>query len=91
MIVLCPFLAGGEWTKTQQEHHQDHMGFLAPKLEIHAPDLYIPLMSFMTFVLLACVSLGDNFTPNLIGSLSTKCIFLSVVEMLIIKASFPFI
>ncbi len=58
LIILCPYVYRGEWTKTSQEYNQDHMGFLAPKYEIHAPDLYIPLMGFMTYVLLGCLSLG---------------------------------
>jgi hypothetical protein len=59
LIVLCPFMAPGEWTKTSQEHHPDHLGFLPAKFEIHAPDLYIPLMGFMTFIILACLSYGE--------------------------------
>ena len=34
------------------------MGFLEPKLEVHAPDLYIPLMAFMSYVLISCLSMG---------------------------------
>ena len=34
------------------------MGFLPPKHEIHSPDLYIPLMGFMSYVLFACLGMG---------------------------------
>ena len=33
---------------------------MPPKIEIHAPDLYIPLMGLMTFVLMICFSKGQG-------------------------------
>jgi len=57
-IILMPFLWTGEWTKTRNEYGDSHMGFLEPKLEVHAPDLYIPLMSFISYVLITCLNMG---------------------------------
>jgi protein transport protein YIF1 len=59
-IVLFPMSCPGEWGKTESNYNQEHLGFLSPKDEIHAPDLYIPLMAVMTFVLIICFSRGQE-------------------------------
>jgi protein transport protein YIF1 len=40
--------------------------FNPPKYDVHAPDLYIPLMGLFTYVLLSCLAmvLGDRFRPD---------------------------
>jgi hypothetical protein len=37
-----------------------------PKYDVHAPDLYLPLMGLFTYVLLSCLAmvLGDRFRPD---------------------------
>ena len=57
-IILFPFLWRGEWGKQKSEHGEGHMGFLEPKHEVHAPDLYIPLMAFISYVLISCLNMG---------------------------------
>ena len=57
-IILAPLLWRGEWGKHKNEHGDSHMGFLEPKLEVHAPDLYIPLMAFISYVLISCLNKG---------------------------------
>lgn len=57
-IILLPFLYSGEWTKQSHEYGENHLGYLEPKTEVHAPDLYIPLMAFMSYVLISCFSMG---------------------------------
>lgn len=52
-----------------------------------APDLYIPLMAFMTFIMLACLAkgVGQKFNPDLIGSYTVNCLFFAVLEMCLYK------
>lgn len=62
---------------------------MQPRIEIHAPDLYIPLMSLMTFVLMNSLFLGigDKFKPEIIGETLSKCLILLTLELAISKLS----
>jgi hypothetical protein len=53
----------------------------------YTPDLYIPAMAFMTYVLLTCISLGlDNrFGPTMIFKNAANCSLLTIFEALLIK------
>lgn len=64
-------------TKTEEHHHRTLL----------SPDLYIPLMSFMTFILMVCLSkgIGKNFSPELISNYTINCMFFAILEMLLYK------
>ncbi|XP_033096416.1 protein YIF1B-A-like isoform X2 [Anneissia japonica] len=56
---------------------------VAPRYEINAPDLYIPTMAFVTYLLLAGVALGrqDRFTPELLGMQASSALVWLVIEI----------
>lgn len=58
-----------------------------PKQDINAPDLYIPLMSFITYVLLVGFrkGLGKGFTPEVLIQSVWRCLILQVIETFVIK------
>lgn len=64
-------------TKTEEQHHRTLL----------SPDLYIPLMSFMTFILMVCLSMGyrNEFRPELISNYTINCMFFAILEMLLYK------
>jgi hypothetical protein len=68
----------GMTNNQQEDHHQKRL---------LAPDLYIPLMAFMTFILMVCLSrgIGKAFEPSLISRYTTNCLFWAVLEMLFYK------
>lgn len=51
-------------------------------------DLYIPLMSLATYILLSCLAMGltNKFVPEMIFRNATNCFLLSLFETLVIKA-----
>lgn len=64
-LVACPFLHKGSWARIP-EQVAGGLTFKPPRSDINAPDLYIPLMGFWTYVLAAStlqVRRGD-FTPE---------------------------
>lgn len=70
-------------------HRRWHGGMDLPKENLVQPDLYIPLMSFMTYVLAASYMLGlkDKFSPEQLGILSSSaliCLSLEVIMMVIL-------
>ncbi|KAG2242462.1 hypothetical protein Bca52824_095689 [Brassica carinata] len=56
-IVLLPFLHRGHWTRIS-EPVVGRLSYKPPIYDINAPDLYIPLMAFGTYLVLAGFSLG---------------------------------
>jgi hypothetical protein len=52
------------------------------KQNINAPDLYIPAMSFLTYVLVAGFVFGtqNRFTPEKLGILTTNALFYLILE-----------
>ncbi|KAL0337721.1 UNVERIFIED_CONTAM: protein YIF1B [Sesamum calycinum] len=58
-VVLFPFLHKGHWMRTV-EPAGGKFSFKPPIHDINAPDLYIPMMAFGTYVLLAGFFLGIN-------------------------------
>jgi len=69
-IILFPFLlrkddwkqgASGSFgvdSNTFGDISEDDNNGFTPRNDLQAPDLYIPLMSFVTFLLITCVSAG---------------------------------
>ncbi len=61
--------------------------WLFPRDDINAPDLYIPLMAFITYVLLFGLRKGldAGFTPELLIQAIWRCLILQTCECLVIK------
>ncbi|XP_071834508.1 protein YIF1B-A-like isoform X1 [Apostichopus japonicus] len=79
-ILLFPF-GHTEWSI---KYNQDEP--VAPRFEVNAPDLYIPVMAFVTYVLLAGVCLGkqDRFTPEVLGMQASSALVWLIIEVLAI-------
>ncbi|PWN17828.1 YIF1-domain-containing protein [Microstroma glucosiphilum] len=78
--------AGGtmEW-QTQRRVIME--GYAPPREDVNAPDLYIPVMSFVTYVLLISVILGlsNKFRPEILGLTASRALIIIGVELLLIK------
>ena len=57
--------------------------FDTPVDDENAPDLYIPSMSLITYVLLCALCYGNagQFDPEVIPDVCTKCFLANVVEV----------
>jgi hypothetical protein len=100
-VVLCPFLHK-EWKRKdhaealaeQQGQGQPVATPLAsqpapPRLDVNAPDLYIPCMAFITYILLVSYVKGSRseFTPELMASTASSGMLLLIFEVLCMKVS----
>ncbi|XP_076750236.1 yip1d-interacting factor 1 [Xylocopa sonorina] len=58
---------------------------LQPRYEKNAPDMYIPLMAFLTYVVTAGLVLGvqERFTPEQLGILSSSALAWSIIELMV--------
>ncbi|KAI9058086.1 YIF1-domain-containing protein [Trametes sanguinea] len=59
-----------------------------PREDINSPDLYIPLMAFVTYILLAALQSGLNarFHPEILGITASKALAVVLVDFLFVKA-----
>ena len=87
-LILFPF-RHSNWSRIGNSD----LGFKPPRQDLNAPDLYIPVMSFVTFVLLNGFSLGlsSKFTPDILGITSSTALFLIGLEVLFIKGGTYFL
>lgn len=71
-------------------HRRWHGSHEQPKENVVQPDLYIPLMSFMTYVLAAGYMLGlkDKFTPEQLGTLSSSALGSLALEVALMVVLF---
>ncbi|XP_034942549.1 protein YIF1B [Chelonus insularis] len=58
---------------------------LQPRYEKNAPDMYIPTMAFLTYVVMAGLSLGTQgrFTPEQLGILASSALAWGVIELVV--------
>ncbi|MCJ1401643.1 hypothetical protein MMC11_004860 [Xylographa trunciseda] len=61
--------------------------FLPPREDLNSPDMYIPVMAFVTYVLLSALLAGlrGSFHPEVMGTTFTYALLVVVFEILILK------
>lgn len=66
--------------------------YLAPRDDINSPDMYIPLMAIITYILLSTLLAGlrSAFHPELFGTMASKAIISVAVEIALLKAAMYF-
>lgn len=89
--VLFPFLFR-DWARQEKlEPTPDGLSVYAlPQQDENAPDLYIPSMSLLTYVLLCglCYGNAGHFDPEVLPDVTTKCIVTQVLEVIAIRIGF---
>lgn len=96
LLVLLPW-RHRPWTRQQSPltsgpgsdqptRQYSHM-YLPPRDDLNSPDMYIPIMSLITYILLSTVLAGirGTFTPEILGSIATTSVIVIVVEILILR------
>ncbi len=79
------------WSR-QQRHNADPSNagaslYLPPREDINSPDMYIPTMALVTYILLSTLLAGlrGAFHPELLGYTATVAISVTLLEILIIR------
>jgi len=83
--VLFPFLSK-EWRRIPV-HGPEAVNYALPHSDENAPDLYLPIMSLVTYCLLSAFLYGTagEFNPEVIADVITKCFVTQIIEVLVIK------
>ncbi|KAK7572107.1 hypothetical protein V9T40_014579 [Parthenolecanium corni] len=78
-IILFPFLHS-DWSIKYDQNEP-----IPPKYDVNAPDLYIPAMAFLTYVLVAGLLLGTKnlFTPEKLSIEATNALAWTVLEVIV--------
>ncbi|XP_059617938.1 protein YIF1B-B-like isoform X1 [Phlebotomus argentipes] len=78
-LLFFPF-THSDWSL---KYDQDNP--VQPRYDINAPDLYIPMMAYITYVVLAGLVLGmqDRFSPEQLGILASSALAYSLFELII--------
>jgi len=97
LIVVFPFTVKGDAWKRQKNFDMmaggDPDAAATPRTDVQAPDLYIPLMSFVTFLIQAGCVQGFNrgdFDMQKLFLLNSFALFFWLFETLILKGCFYF-
>ncbi|KAJ6797657.1 protein YIF1B-like [Iris pallida] len=85
-VVLFPFLHRGHWTRIT-EPVGGRLSYKPPIYDINAPDLYIPLMAFGTYIILAGFSFGllGKFSPEALSLQFTRGLVGWVIQVALLK------
>mmetsp|Transcript_36267 Transcript_36267/g.88592 ORF Transcript_36267/g.88592 Transcript_36267/m.88592 type:complete len:352 (-) Transcript_36267:71-1126(-) len=93
MLILFP-LANRTWARRRASdageagmNESGSCGYLPPSHDVNAPDLYIPVMSFVTYVLLVGFVKGSvgTFKPEDMASTGSKGLGLLLLEVLLVR------
>ncbi|XP_050300216.1 protein YIF1B [Anthonomus grandis grandis] len=78
-LLFFPF-THSDWSVKYEQNHP-----VQPRYEINAPDLYIPSMAYITYVLVAGLVLGmqDKFSPEQIGITASSALAWCLIELAI--------
>lgn len=79
--LLMPFLPADSWARAAMHDGKA----LPPRQDPNAPDLYVPVMAFVTFLLVAGLSMGtrDRFSPEALGMLASSMLGWLCLEVLL--------
>lgn len=83
--VLFPF-TNKQWRRDQVEG-PEIVNYALPHSDENAPDLYIPIMSLVTYCLLSAFLYGTagKFNPEVIADVISKCFLTQIAEVLVIR------
>ncbi|KAG0202803.1 hypothetical protein BGX28_004784 [Mortierella sp. GBA30] len=77
------------WTRVlkRSETTGESIGYLPPRDDLNAPDMYIPVMAFVTYVLLIGISEGteNRFRPEILGPTASSAMAVVLLEFVMIK------
>jgi len=80
LLILFPFI-NKDWSVKYSQAEA-----VPPKLDVNAPDLYIPIMSFVTYILMLGISLGtqEKFSPEILGIHASSALGWFTIEVVVI-------
>lgn len=87
VMMIFPYPFRGVWQRNFRTSEDQSRLYDPPKDDIYAPDLYIPLMGFITYILFVGFLLGSKgtFKPEMLSVTATACLFFILLEVIVVK------
>ena len=85
-LVLFPW-RHKPWSRKQAVGPNGQEGwYLPPRDDVNSPDMYIPVMSLVTYILLSTLIAGlrGQFQPELLGYTATTALVVVIIELMIL-------
>ncbi|KAI0084998.1 YIF1-domain-containing protein [Irpex rosettiformis] len=91
-VVIFPW-RHKPWSRKVMRLENGQNEWAVPREDINSPDLYIPLMAFVTYILLAALYSGLNsrFHPEILGVTASKALAVVLLDFLFIKGGCYFL
>lgn len=89
-ILLFPFIHKS-WSRKIVPAADGREMYLPPSQDVNAPDLYLPSMAFITYILLIALIMGTSssgFKPDLLGMTASSGLLTLALEVLLVKLGF---
>jgi hypothetical protein len=85
LLILFPFF-NRDWTLKYATGGPDGQTAVPPKLDTNAPDMYIPVMAFVTYLLIVGVCLGiqEKFSPEQLGIHASSAMGWLIIEVFVL-------
>ncbi len=85
-VIVAPFLHSN-WERSRPSDPSSKTPHAAPREDINAPDLYIPAMALVSYVLVVCFlkGTGNTFHPEVLGMTTTAAVALLGFEVAAFK------
>ncbi|KAH8827527.1 hypothetical protein DL96DRAFT_1099866, partial [Flagelloscypha sp. PMI_526] len=86
-VILFPWTHKPWGRRIRRSEQNEQVEYQSPRDDINAPDLYIPLMSIMTYVLLSALQHGlkDNFRASVLGEVASRAVAVIIFDFLVVK------
>jgi hypothetical protein len=86
-LVLFPW-THKPWSRRVRRSEAGQTEWQPPRDDINSPDLYIPLMALVTYILVVSLHYGlqKRFDPTLLGQSASRAIAVVLVEFIFVKA-----
>jgi protein transport protein YIF1 len=91
-LLLFPFFHHN-WNRRTEKTDRGHDAPLPPRHDPNSPDLYLPCMAFITYILLVGILMGTQgqFTPAIFGKTATSALISLIVELSILELGLYFL
>ncbi|EIM21446.1 YIF1-domain-containing protein [Wallemia mellicola] len=90
--LICFPWTHKRWMRTRNETFAPDgapitAGYLSPRQDVNSPDLYIPFMSVVTYIILAAIYAGihNRFHPEVLGGRASVSFAIALTELALIK------
>jgi len=95
-LIFLPFLSH---TWRREEHFvngsSNEVQFLVPKQDINAPDAYLPLMAFITYIIMMYIVVGqgqkESISPQIITKCASSALGVMVFQTILFRIAFYFL